>query len=221
MVTTGVAGIGSATAVDQLPGGRFARRRPRVLAMLGMWCLASVTYPAVAALAAHLHPRPPAAWISPLDGLVPWVPLSLAAYLSLGPFTLLAAWSAGAASFSRLLRAALVAMAVAYALFLAVPLAMAPGPLPEDAAGRALFTALQRADRGYNALPSLHVAYVGVVLACRSWPWWVWAWGAAIAISTLTTRQHVLADVLGGALLAAAAWAVAGPGRAQHGPAAT
>ncbi len=217
MVWSGATAAEDADGGDHAPDGRFSRRRTRVLAMLGMWGLASATYPAVATLAVHLHPRPPAAWISPLDGLLPWLPLSVAVYLSLGPYTLLAAWCADAIPYRRLLRAALLAMVAAYAVFLAAPLTMVAGPLPEDAFGRAIFTALHRADQGYNSLPSLHVAYVGVVLACRSWPWWVWAWGAAIAIATLTTRQHVLVDVLGGALLAAAAWAVAGLPRAQHG----
>jgi membrane-associated phospholipid phosphatase len=210
-------GIPRASDAGHAMDDRFARRRPRMLAMLGMWFLASATYPAVAALAAVLRPQPPTVWVSPLDGLVPWLPLSVAVYLSLGPFTLLAAWCADPASYRRLLRAALVAMTVAYAVFLAMPMTPAVGPLPDDATVRALYCALRRADQGYNSLPSLHVAYVGVVLACRPWPWWAWAWGAAIAIATLTTRQHVLVDVLGGALLAASAWAVAGMGRAQHG----
>ncbi len=214
--TERAAGRGLASVSGHAMDDRFSRRRARLLAMLGMWCLASATYPAVAALAAVLQPHPPTVWVSPLDRLVPWLPLSVAVYLSLGPFTLLAAWCADAASYRRLLRAALVAMAVAYAVFLAMPMTPVAGPLPDDATGRALYRALRRADQGYNSLPSLHVAYVGVVLACRPWPWWAWAWGAAIAAATLTTRQHVMLDVLGGALLAAGAWAIAGLGRTQH-----
>ena len=72
---------------------------------------------------------------------------------------------------------------------------------------------LKATDVGGNAFPSLHVAFAvfSAVLLGRqlrsvrapAWTQWVnvlWAFG--IVYSTLATRQHVLLDVLGGALLA-------------------
>jgi hypothetical protein len=59
-----------------------------------------------------------------------------------------------------------------------------------------------------NALPSLHVAYaltVATALGERWRPAWL-AWAAAIAASTVFTRQHWLLDVVGGAALGA--WGV-------------
>jgi membrane-associated phospholipid phosphatase len=78
---------------------------------------------------------------------------------------------------------------------------------------------LKTADAGGNAFPSLHVAFavLTAVLLARQLravgaPAWVHAvnvlWAAGIVYSTLATRQHVLLDVLGGALLAGAvSWA--------------
>ena len=72
---------------------------------------------------------------------------------------------------------------------------------------------LKATDVGGNAFPSLHVAFAvfSAVLLGRqlrsvhapAWTRWMnvlWAFG--IVYSTLATRQHVLLDVLGGALLA-------------------
>ena len=72
---------------------------------------------------------------------------------------------------------------------------------------------LKATDVGGNAFPSLHVAFAvftAVLLGRQlrsvgapAWTQWVnllWAFG--IVCSTLATRQHVLLDVLGGALLA-------------------
>ncbi|WP_240651249.1 MULTISPECIES: phosphatase PAP2 family protein [unclassified Variovorax] len=74
---------------------------------------------------------------------------------------------------------------------------------------------LKATDVGGNAFPSLHVAFavLTAVLLERQLrsveaPLWVRAlnllWALGIVYSTLATRQHVLLDVLGGSLLAAA-----------------
>lgn len=74
---------------------------------------------------------------------------------------------------------------------------------------------LKATDVGGNAFPSLHVAFavLTAVLLERQLrsveaPLWVRAlnllWAFGIVYSTLATRQHVLLDVLGGSLLAAA-----------------
>lgn len=82
---------------------------------------------------------------------------------------------------------------------------------------------LYAADPGDNLFPSLH--------CCVSWLCWIWVRGKkdvplfwrvcsllaaiAVCISTLTTRQHVLADVAGGVLLAEACWAIAANDRVR------
>ena len=84
---------------------------------------------------------------------------------------------------------------------------------------------LKSADAGGNAFPSLHVAFavfaavqLGRQLRSVGAPAWVHAvnvlWAVGIVYSTLATRQHVLLDVLGGALLAGAVtWAGTARGR--------
>lgn len=76
---------------------------------------------------------------------------------------------------------------------------------------------LYAADRGDNLFPSIHCS--------MSWLCWLWVRGrkeiplfwraasfvfaVAVCISTLTTRQHVFVDIIGGILLAEACWALA------------
>jgi len=74
------------------------------------------------------------------------------------------------------------------------------------------FAMLQGVDAAGNACPSMHVA-VAIFTAMRvehvlresrtPVPWRVlnWLWFAAIAYSTLAVKQHVVLDVVAGALL--------------------
>lgn len=185
-------------------------RRSRIVALVGMWLLTSTTYLLIAALAATLHPAISPAIHTTLDQLIPLFPISLLVYLTLGPFTLLAAWYGDDAAFRRLLVAALVAMLVAYILFLVFPQRIERGALPVDQPWQALFLLLRQVDGPLNSCPSLHVVYTAQVLAMRPWPWPVWLWGTAIIISTLTTRQHLVVDVATGVGLAATTWWLAG-----------
>jgi membrane-associated phospholipid phosphatase len=86
-----------------------------------------------------------------------------------------------------------------------------------DWSGHPALAFMKGVDAGGNACPSLHVAfalYSGLwlarvlreVAAPRGMLWFDWAWCLAIVYSTLSTRQHVLLDVLAGALLG---WLVA------------
>lgn len=78
-----------------------------------------------------------------------------------------------------------------------------------DAGGAtlAMWAFLLSADHPSNCFPSMHIALSGITAVglMRAHPHWGWlapVWSAAIAISTLTTEQHVLFDVLGGVGLA-------------------
>ncbi len=88
---------------------------------------------------------------------------------------------------------------------------------------------LKTADVSGNALPSMHVAFavftaawIAIELRRIGTPWWPQAvnavWAVAIVYSTMATRQHLLIDVAGGALLGALAILSSGPGR-PHGTA--
>lgn len=85
-------------------------------------------------------------------------------------------------------------------------------PLPGDLAvmPRHAMELLRAFDRQTSCLPSLHVA--GAIAAAlmirreqpRSFPW-LFAWALLVTLSTLTTKQHYLFDVLAGAAVAALA----------------
>jgi membrane-associated phospholipid phosphatase len=111
----------------------------------------------------------------------------------------------------RAMQAYLLVILVSYAVFLLYPTA---GPRTEgiERSGFMAWSlqALYSMDTPYNCFPSLHVAYSFVAaLACRRVHRGVGraalAWATLIAISTLFTKQHYIADVIGGTLAAFAA----------------
>jgi membrane-associated phospholipid phosphatase len=88
-----------------------------------------------------------------------------------------------------------------------------PLPADIDSITRALFANLRGVDSPANCFPSMHVCgvYVSAFLFIdeqrkKLIPYFLWA--TAIAFSTLTTKQHYLADVVSGFLLACALWFV-------------
>jgi membrane-associated phospholipid phosphatase len=72
---------------------------------------------------------------------------------------------------------------------------------------------LRSIDLPTSCLPSMHVAgsFLAALALWRnpSWQWWTWMfWACAIALSTLTAKQHYAIDLVTGVALAAAAWGV-------------
>ena len=72
----------------------------------------------------------------------------------------------------------------------------------------ALLDLLYAIDRPLNCFPSLHItlAFLGAWFTAQVRPRWraaLFIWSALIAASILFTRQHSLADLAGGAALAA------------------
>ena len=103
---------------------------------------------------------------------------------------------------------------VAYVAFIVYP-TQAPRPARVDDDGFAAWglRILYDADPPYNCFPSLHVAHSFVsALACYRVhrPLGVLALGCAalVALSTLFTRQHYVADVVVGVLMALAAYGI-------------
>jgi membrane-associated phospholipid phosphatase len=134
--------------------------------------------------------------------------LSLWVYVSLGPALLPD-------------RRALLSYGVACALISAVGLTLflfwptKVPPLTAEVAAHAGMTMLRGVDLSGNACPSLHVAFAvfaaaGLARELRAIgaPGWVRAlnglWCTGIVYSTIATRQHVVLDVLAGALLGGA-----------------
>jgi membrane-associated phospholipid phosphatase len=164
--------------------------------------------------------RPPRT-LSPsaLDALVPFRPEWTVVYQSLFLLMPAVAWLTDSSeALRRYARGFLAVCAAGFAVFLVFPVA---GPRPPLASAEGLYGLLVRYDSPLNSFPSLHVALAtysllfgeyllaaagrpapGLLLAATTWT-------AAIAYSTLATRQHYAIDLPAGMLLALVAhrWA--------------
>ena len=141
-----------------------------------------------------------------LDAAVPFLPWTILIYWSFYVLFLVAAWRLAPQPFLGVVRAVVLASVVSWACFVALP-AHVPRPDPSqlEAPWRGLYAHLHAIDPPGNSVPSLHVALALLVgYSVRREPGgWLWpAWGVAIALSTLTTRQHVLVDLVAGVALA-------------------
>ena len=141
-----------------------------------------------------------------VDEAIPFWPWTLVIYNTHGPIMLAAAVVIRARDFSRLLLAMLATNFLCYLGFI---LWTAHFPRPDVSALGPPWGDWMRSMYGMdppgNTFPSIHVATtVLLVLRMRfqrgGW-WWV-AWGALICLSTMTVKQHFIADVLGGIALA-------------------
>jgi hypothetical protein len=157
-----------------------------------------------------------------LDGLVPFQPGWVFVYQSLYLLMPASAWLADSATaLVRYARGFVALSAAGFLVFLLFPVA---GPRPAHEA-EGLYALLVRYDTPLNAFPSLHVALAayswlfarrlaaGASAAARPLVALAAAWTAAIAYSTLATKQHYAVDLPPGLLLALAAhrWAFGGP----------
>jgi hypothetical protein len=145
---------------------------------------------------------------SALDQAVPFLPWTVWIYLSQFPYLALVFRLAhGTPAWARDLRAMLVATLASAAVFVLHPTRIPRAPVETDAVTALAFALLYGTDPAANCLPSLHVS-LALLGAAGFWPergalaLATGAWAAVIAASTLTTRQHYLADVGAGALVA-------------------
>ena len=150
-----------------------------------------------------------------LDHAIPVEPAWAPVYLSLFLAAILPAFVLHQQELiRRTVLAYLAAWLVAYTFFLAWPTV---GTRPAQVAGDGFLAWMLRAiyasDAPYNCFPSLHVAqcflaafacsrvHAGVGIAAG-------LWACAVGLSTLFTKQHYVADVVGGAMLAGLSYVV-------------
>lgn len=161
----------------------------------------------------HFHafePRPlPLTWI---DRETPFLPITVWMYLSEYPlFALTYLTVKDMPHLNRFFYAMLAMQVINGVIFCFFPTTYPrhafPLPAELDPITRAAFDWLRTADSPANCFPSLHVS--GIFLNAfvffrdqRKLFWVFLIWGVLIAISTLTTKQHYFADVIGGLLLA-------------------
>lgn len=172
----------------------------------------SVLYLGAAAL-----PRAVPVTLSPsaLDTAIPFLPWTVWAYLSQFPFLGFVYWQAcGTVAWARNLRGMLAATGASVAIFVLYPTRIPRETIDADPATTLAFNLLYWTDPATNCLPSLHVS-LALLGASGFWPerprlaGACLAWAALITISTLTTRQHYVVDVLAGIVVAAVAASLA------------
>ena len=147
-----------------------------------------------------------------LDRAVPLQPAWTPVYLSMWLFSLLpVVLVRGVELRRRTILSYITTVITAYIVFLIYPTA-APRPVevPSDGAIAWSLRTLYALDPPYNCFPSLHVAYAFLAALStyrvrRGLGIVALLWAVVIAISTLFIKQHYVADVIAGALLAVAA----------------
>ena len=156
-----------------------------------------------------------------LDRAIPFLPWTVAVYASAFIFWFvnynLAAGAGGDRAW-RFLTADILAKAVCLVIFLALPTANVRPELSSDASlgwGMRFIWAMDTPD---NLFPSVHCLNSWLCWAAvrrredipRGYQAFTLVYALAICASTLTTYQHVIADVLAGVALAELSWQLAG-----------
>lgn len=155
------------------------------------------------------------------DGLIPFLPWTVSIYLGCFLFwtVLYLYFARGDRVFAlRFFSADLMAKGVCFLFFLLLPTTNLRPPVPGDGLWDHLLRFVYQVDAPSNLFPSIHclvswLCFIGARNCKNLPPWAVRSTGltaALICLSTLTTRQHVLADVAGGILLAELSWWAAG-----------
>jgi len=150
-----------------------------------------------------------------LDRAVPLRPAWTPVYLSLWVFSFLPLFVVRDVEHRRRTILAYIATVItAYAGFLIFPTS-APRPVvvPGDGIFEWCLRTLYALDPPYNCFPSLHVAYsflaaLSAYRGHRGFGVVAISWAVLVGISTLFIKQHYAADVVAGAAMAAAAYAI-------------
>lgn len=146
-------------------------------------------------------------FVTPADLAIPFMPLTWTIYVLFFPFVIAVSAYAQEQAFGRFKVAVVIAFMVSIECFQLVP-EIVPRPDPASIGNsflRQRITRLWEVDLPSNGLPSLHISVT--CLACRmAWltryRFLIGATGLLICLSTLTLKQHTLADVVAGSLLA-------------------
>lgn len=143
-----------------------------------------------------------------VDRFIPFIGWTVWVYHTQFIFLLL---SVGAlktrSSISRTLWSMALASALSFCIFLFYPTTL-PRPLIETEGLTAqAFQFLYSIDSASNCFPSLHVALaclaaLGIMEERRRWGLLAIVWAGLICLSTMTTKQHYFADVIGGVCVA-------------------
>jgi hypothetical protein len=172
---------------------------------------------AVHLMVQRLAPAPIAHPNAGLQGWVPFLPWTIWIYLSFFPLLVAAGVLVPAARWWRLVLAWAMASVTSWLLVLAVPVTFPrPAPTALGALHGFVFGVVHGVDSAHVTFPCLHAAVIWIAwLALRDQSAGLRAGGlvvaAAITLSTMTTRQHLVTDNLAGLAIAWASARVALP----------
>lgn len=159
----------------------------------------------------------------PIDRLIPFLPWTIVIYVGVNAWWLYIYWivtKRGRQEADRFFCANLMAKAVSFLFFIVFPTAITRPELNGNSIWVFFMDILYRLDQPDNLFPSIHcvlgwLCWVGVRGKKDIPPWCrtvSFILAVAVCISTMTVRQHVLADVAAGILVsevcyaAVAAW---------------
>ena len=149
-----------------------------------------------------------------LDRAIPIEPAWMPMYISLWLFSFLPLVVVRGVARRRTVLAYITTAITAYVGFLILPTsAPRPAVVPGDGILAWGLRTLYALDPPYNCFPSLHVAYsflaaLSAYRAHRGFGVMALLWAVLVGISTLFIKQHYVADVIAGALLALAVYAI-------------
>ena len=197
-------------------GGRLRKRRFAVI-LMGWYVFFSVTY-----LASNAFSDGRAAYTLFLPGeeQIPFVPIFEYLYvLTYFIPALLLVTIRDYRSYRHLARAYALTLLVAYSTFLVFPVSV-PHPNLEVTSFHTWLLSIEYLDKPYNAFPSLHVASSWLVVfassVSRRSRLGLGVVAAGISISTVFVKQHYIADVLYGGVLAWIAWRLGSRDAGSH-----
>ncbi len=155
----------------------------------------------------------PLSWI---DSIVPFIPNSVWIYTSEYLFFIVVYVTCkDMINLNKYLYSYLILQVISVLIFLVWPTTYPRDlfPLPEDLNNPTyyLFSLLRKTDTPANCCPSLHVSsvylssFIFLDDQIKKFPFF-FIWGTAIALSTLTTKQHYLIDVIMGFFMAVATY---------------
>jgi len=143
-----------------------------------------------------------------IDSWIPFLEWTIWFYASEYLLVILAIWLAVSdLERSRAFYALILASTIGLVIFTLWPTAVAPqSPKSLGLTGQ-LWRWLYTVDTSANALPSLHAANTCIAAVCiyrlgRAWRFIAPVWATSILVSTLTTKQHYVIDIVGGIALA-------------------
>jgi membrane-associated phospholipid phosphatase len=145
---------------------------------------------------------------SNVDNSIPFIPESIFIYSSQLLFLFLALWNdKDEMARTKIFYAMLIATGIASFIFMIFPVELPRDKIEMQGIMAYCWQGLYRIDPSSNCFPSLHVTFAiiatNVLVSINSfWRFFAPSWALLICLSTLTTKQHYLIDVVGGVFLA-------------------